>query len=92
MSEIRQTIGLDPPTMSNTYEDMVGAPCECPICHGMGWYWQMPPMGKDAEKTKCGYCEGTGKLIPYVHIRWGAPIDEERLELMREEALKSIHN
>ena len=92
MSDIGEHIKLVPPSGRQLHEDLVGMRHDCPVCNGAGWYWQMPPMSKDAEKTKCGYCEGTGKLVPYVHIRWGAPIDEERLELMREEALKSIHN
>jgi hypothetical protein len=74
MSAIKLIMELDPPTMASIHEDMVGAPCECPICHGMGWHWIKNPVSTESEKKVCEQCDGRGYVIPYIHINWGAPL------------------
>lgn len=77
MSQIREQIELTPPTNGHLQEDMMGRKCECSVCHGEGWYWMEDPVNTESRKNKCSYCDGTGYLVPYIFIRWGAPIRSE---------------
>ena len=73
MSKIREQLELVPPTNGHLQEEMMGGECECPNCHGEGWYWTEDPVTTESRKYKCGSCHGKGKVVPYIFIRWVAP-------------------
>ena len=76
MSETRNILTLIPPKEVAS-ENLVGVAQICPHCGGDGWFWGENPVTTESEKMQCTYCKGTGQIVPYVHIRWDAPMPSE---------------
>jgi DnaJ-class molecular chaperone len=77
MSEIIEHLELNPPKHGHMEENMIGTPRDCPVCHGSGWFWMEDPVTTESVKKQCPHCDGKGQVVPYVFIRWGAPIRNE---------------
>ena len=69
MSTQKHIIEVTPPKYEQVHERMEFRNYTCPVCNGRGGFTE--EVGHDQYQTKtCDYCEGTGKVMAEVTIKW----------------------